>query len=287
MKMTEGFYLFKGNVHYGEYPPEQVNGGSIMKFISPEKIKTDCPYQDDDVAVSFWQNHTLIPPELHDFKSGLDTLSKTFKTFDSEHQKIDFSDIEQKLNITFPAELKYLYSFLLKNPVFMHGKERFLPLGEIYADNGNIVFYKAKRTPVGLSSDNRVLMRYYKNRWHYYESDENFMQFVFQYITANAVFLMPYSSKAILRGNIKSSFSAKETLCQAFEGILKLLQEYRNYNHYILYGDNKSLVWFRSSGMYADMIIGSHNQSTLDAIISSVPADWNAQWKPDWKTKIK
>ena len=275
MTKTEGFYKINGYVYYGEYFAEDVLNESTMRFANPDRIKTNRPFKDNDMLVGFNQNHALTEPELANFKSGLDTLKKVLcseKTVES-----DFPD-----NVEVPAEIKYLYGCLKNISELFEGKERFLKPNEIYIDNNNLVFYKSKRTPTGFSMERHTLMRYYKKEWSFYGYDTDFMQFVFQYISSNYIDkVCPYSSKAVLRGEIKSSFNTAEYLQKAFGDTMKFLKEYKNYGHYILYGENKSLIWYRSSGMYADMYIGSCDETAFHKIINSVPSEWKPQWKND------
>ncbi len=275
MTKTEGFYKINGYVYYGEYFDEDVLNESTMRFVNPDRIKIDRPFKDNDTLVDFNQNHFLTEPELASFKRGLDILQKVLcseKTVEG-----NFPD-----NMEVPAEIKYLYECLQNIPELFEGKERFLKPNEIYIDNNNLVFYKSKRTPTGFSLERHTVMRYYKKEWSFYEYDINFMQFVFQYISSHYIYkVCPYSLKAILRGEIKSSFNKEnaEYLQKAFGDTMRFLKEYRNYNHYILYGENKSLIWYRSSGMYADMYIGSCDETTFNEIIDCVPSEWKPQWK--------
>lgn len=277
MTKTEGFYKINGCVYYGEYFDEDVLNESTMKFVNLDRVKTDRPFKDNDKLVGFYQNHALTEPELSDFKSGLDTLKKVLcseKTVES-----NFPD-----NVEVPVEIEYLYECLKNIPELFEGKERFLKPHEIYIDNNNLVFYKSKRTPTGFSLERHTLMRYYKKEWSFYENDADFMQFVFPYISSHYIDkVCPYFSKAVLRGEIKSLLHKEnaEYLQKAFGDTMKFLKEYKNYGHYILYGENKSLIWYRSSGMYADMYIGSCDETAFNKIINSVPSEWKPQWKND------
>lgn len=280
-KIVEGFYEINKKIYYGEYNEEQKNGGIYLIYADKESFMTEHPFEKDEIAVGFWDNHTLFEPELLLLKNGLAKLSTVFGNSSLDFEGIDFVETERRLNITMPDEMKYLYAFLDKNPYLTEGKERFLTLSEIYIDEGNLVFYKSKRTPTGISLDTRVLMTYYKKEWLYQNYGASILMFIFQYISADSVIKMPNKTKAVLRGRIKSYFpeQLKEEFSKAFGDSLKILEEYENDSHFILYHENGSAAWFRSNGMYADLLIGSQSAKEFEKLTSAVPEDWKPIWK--------
>lgn len=76
------------------------------------------------------------------------------------------SAVENRLAISLPKELKQIYRTVQNQEEYFTSAEHFLPLNEIYVEQGIIVFFKKKRIPVaGYDMERKCLARYYKKEW--------------------------------------------------------------------------------------------------------------------------
>lgn len=109
--MKEGFFFYRSNIYYGLYNEEQVSGGGTI---------------------------SRTKPEYEDMQTMLMKMN-TFMNLNTE-QKVDFSFAEERINISFPKELKLVYTAIHDQEEYFSNTEHFLPLDEIYMEQGIIVF---------------------------------------------------------------------------------------------------------------------------------------------------
>ncbi len=102
--MKEGFFVYRNNIYYGFYNKEQVSGGEIISTTKLEHIKTNYAIDGEDWEVCFYDNLGLLEPEYEDLQVMLMTI-KPFMNLNTE-QVVDFSLIEERLNVSLPKELK-------------------------------------------------------------------------------------------------------------------------------------------------------------------------------------
>lgn len=267
--MTEGFYYIRGKLFYGLYPDEHVSGTIRCSAIKKGNINTDKDYSKTEFAPLFYDNHKLTEQELIDLKNALTTIAEVIGIIITDIDINSLSLAENSLNISFPEEIKILYSFLLRSNPLTEGSERFLKLDEMYVENGNLVFFKSKRTPVAISLNSGLLMRYYKKSWNYNYGDANFLNFTLQKIVALSMTTMPYLKQERIKYDLIYTARAEHNLVKTYSHTAKMLKEYNNCGNYILYGP-KSLILFRTNYMgYADLMIASHNQNEFNRIIAS------------------
>lgn len=264
--MKKGFYFLRHNVYYGEYPAAQVSGRVCISALKPEHIKTDAPFSDSDYAVKLWENHAFAEQEFTDFEQGLKTVFKCLGITDIK--EIDFSKTEERLGITLPREIKILYAFLCSAREFTEGTERFLPLDELYTDGGNLVFYKIKRTPVGLSLANGTIATYHKGEWECSAGIENFF-YALNRITVKGICSMPFNKEGKVTGKLRASLSPERMLREIFGDRLDILEEYNQYGKTILFNENGALGWFISNGFSANIMIGSRNEELFNNILAA------------------
>ena len=70
--------------------------------------------------------------------------------------------VEARLAVSLPRELKRIYMAIHNQNEYFAGAEHFLSLDEIYTEQGMIVFFRKKRTPVaGYDMESGCLARYY------------------------------------------------------------------------------------------------------------------------------
>ena len=261
--MQKGFFYLRNNVYYGEYPADQTSGIVRISRIKPENIKTDMPFSEDDLAVKPVNNHAFTEPEFTYFEQGLERVFKCLGI--TRQENIDFSKTEEKLGITLPKEVKILYSFICSSKELTEGTERFLPLEGLEIDGENLVFYKIRRTPVGLSLKNGTLMNYHKGMWEYHAGGENFF-YALNRVVVKAICSMPFNKVGKVFGAIRVAVSPEGELSSAFEGCMKILDEYWEYGNILLYNEKGALGLYRHNGFSSDLLVGCKDRELLDNI---------------------
>ena len=108
--MQQGFYVYRNNIYFGSYPAEQVSGYQNVSLSRPERIMTAHQFNKEDRAVRFWENHHLLEPEYADLQAMICKMQSFMNL--SVKEDIDFSEVEKKLGVPFPAELKLVYAQL-------------------------------------------------------------------------------------------------------------------------------------------------------------------------------
>lgn len=144
--MTEGFYFHRNHLYYGSYNEKQVSGRVNISKVKLQHIQTNHPISEDDWAVRLWDNHSLLEPEYMDLQAMLLKM-RAFMNL-STGQEIDFSAVENRLDISLPKELKRIYLAIQNQEEYFTSTEHFLPLDEMYMEQGILVFFKKKRTPI-------------------------------------------------------------------------------------------------------------------------------------------
>lgn len=272
--MKQGFYALGGNVYYGMFPENQVSGEMRIAFARPENIKTDQPFEEHTPAFRLWDNHGATEQEQTDLKNSLQIILQAAGI--EKEGMPDFQKTEEWLGISLPQEVRTLHEALYGTDLFKNGftdgKERFLTLDELYMDEGQLVFYKMKRTPVGLSLDTGTKMDYYKKEWFCERGGESFYSYVLNRTAVHAIGHMPCVRQGKVKGELRTSLRAKELLKNIYAGKLDILEEYRNYGNVLLYQIHGALCWFRQNGFYADILIGTQNEELMREI-SSVEAE--------------
>lgn len=265
-KMKKGFYFLNKSVYYGEYPAEQTSGWVAISALMPQLIKTEVPFSDDDKAVRLFENHAFTEREFLDFERGLEIIFKCAGI--TEFKEIDFTAAEKRLGISLPREIKILYRFLGAAGGLTEGTERFLSLDELCTDGGYIVFYRIKRTLVGLSVDNGTVGICHKGVWEYSKGDENFFYAVNR-IVVKTICSMPFVKEGKITGALRAELSPQYMLREIFTGRLDILEEYYQYGNIVLYSEDGALGWFRSNGFSADIMIGSRDEALFEKILSA------------------
>lgn len=277
MSSKKGFFYVNHNVYYGKYPQQHISGKINVSMLKPDNIKTDVHFEKDDFAVTFYDNHAFTEPEYKLFEQGLE---KIFRCIGIQREnEIDFSETEERLGITLPREIKILHSFLSCSKKFTEGDERFLSLDKLEIDGEILVFYKVKRTPVGLSLKDGALMTYYKKMWEYNAGGENFF-YAMNRIVVKAICSMPFNKDGKVKGELKRTISPEEILENSFEGLLEILPEYQSCGNIILFNEKGALAWFRSNGFSANIIVGAESEKLLKDIMGAKLEDIDWSEKP-------
>lgn len=82
-------------------------------------------------------------------------------------REVDFSAVEERLHFSLPEELKKVYTAIHGREEYFSAAEHFLPLDELYTEQGLLVFFQKKRTPIaGYDMESGCLAEYYKKEWH-------------------------------------------------------------------------------------------------------------------------
>ena len=241
--MQQGFYVYRNNIYFGSYPAEQVSGYQNVSLSRPERILTDHQISKEDQAVRFWENHRLLEPEYTDLQA------------------------EGKLGVPFPAELKLIYTAIHNQEEYFSNVEHFLPLGEIYTEQGIIVFFKKKRTPIaGYDIKSGCLAQYYKREWHIEKSGFCCYQFCVARMLTIALENKPAVKKGRCKGKFVTTLDIERELEKFCNEDYHLLPEFNVYGIAVMYSDEKLIAWIRSNGFYADIHAGAIDESHLEAL---------------------
>lgn len=280
--MKEGFYFYRNRVYYGCYDETQANGEGKISMPKPESmqtdhsawavrfraeyIQTDRRICEGDRAARLWENHRLLEPEYTDLETMLSKMT-TFANLDVDFntsQKVDFSKVEDRLGIALPKELKLIYSAIGGLEEYFSGAEHFLPLDEIYAEQGIVVFFKKKRTPMaGYDTESGRLARYYKKEWIIQENDFCCYQFCLSRILTLALENKPVVKKGRCKGKFVTTLNIERELECFCDEKYHLLPEFNVYGIAVMYSDEKLLAWIRSNGFYADIHAGAVDEEHL------------------------
>lgn len=275
--MKEGFYYYEGNIYYGCYDETQVSGQMRLSIVRPENICTIHPVNKDNWAVCFQDNHHLLEPEYQNLQTMLLKM-KTFLPL-TIAQADDFSIIEEKLNITMPPELKLIYSALHDQPQYFTGTEHFLPLNELYIEQGILVFFSKKRSPAaGYDLKSGCLAKYYKKEWNIECGDMCCYQFCTGRILTIALENKPVFRKGRCKGSFVTTLNIEKELENYCNERYHLLSELHVYGIAVLYSEERLIAWIRSNGFYADIHAGADDAAQLDALGTHLG---NMVWKPD------
>lgn len=262
--MKKGFYIYRYHIYYGAYQESQVSGKGKVSAFKPERIQTDHPIKEDDWAVQFWDNHSLLEPEYEDLQAMLLKMN-TFLNLHME-QKPDFSDVEKQLGSSLPKELKRIYSAICGLEEYFTGAEHFLLPEDLYMDREILVFYKKKRVPIaGYDTKSGCLAQYYKKEWHVERGDICCYQFCLGRIITTALQNKPAFKKGRCKGSFVTTLNIERELEPYCNEKYHLLSEFNVYGIAVMYSDEKLIAWIRSNGFYADIHAGAADEAHLDA----------------------
>lgn len=263
--MKEGFYFYRNHVYYGSYEEEQVSGRGKVSAFSPEYIQTEHPVSEEDWAVRLWDNHRLLEPEYADLQTMLLKM-RSFMNINTE-QEVDFSAVEERLQFSLPKELKQIYTAIHGQGEYFEAAEHFLPLDEIYAEQGILVFFKKKRTPIaGYDMERGYLVQYYKREWHIERGGFCCYQFCVGRMVTIALEHKPVFKKGRCRGRFVTTLSIEREPEPFCNEKYHLLSEFHVYGIAVMYSDEKLIAWIRSNGFYADIHAGAVDEAHLEAL---------------------
>ena len=264
-RMTEGFYFYRSSIYYGCYDEKQVSGRGNISIVKPEHIQTNHPICEEDYAVRFWENHSLLEPEYADLQAMLLKM-QSFLNLNTE-QEVDFSTVEERLDISLPKELKLTYTAIHNQEEYFTSAEHFLHLDEIYVEQGIIVFFKKKRTPVaGYDIKSGCLAKYYKKEWDIWLGDFCCYQFCVGRMLTIALESKPVVKKGRCKGKFVTTLNIEKELENFCNDKYHLLSEFNVYGIAVMYSDDKLIAWIRSNGFYADIHAGATDEAHLAAL---------------------
>ena len=262
--MKEGFYFHRNYVYYGCYDEDQVSGRGMISAIKQEYIRTENPISEKECAVRLWDNHGLLEPEYEDLEAIFSRM-QTVANLNIE-EDVDFGEVEERLNVTFPKELKKIYTAIFNQKEYYASVEHFLPLNEIYEEQGVLVFFKKKRTPIaGYDLKSGCLARYYKKEWDIDRGDVCCYQFCVGRIFTIALENKPAFMKGRCKGTFVTTLNIKRELENYCTNGYHLILEYDVYGIAMMYSDAGLMAWIRSNGSYADIHVGAEKESDIDA----------------------
>lgn len=276
--MKEGFYCYRNNIYYGSYDEKQVSGRMRISMIStnkPQHIQTNHPISEDEWAVRLWDNHSLLEPEYTDLQEMLLKM-RAFMNLSTD-QEVDFSAMENRLDIAFPRELKRVYQAIQNQEEYFTSTEHFLPLDEIYVEQGILVFFKKKRTPIaGYDIEKGCLAEYYKKNWHKEWGGICCYQFCVGRMLTIAIENKPVFKKGRCKGKFVTTLNIERELGNFCNENYHLLSEFHVYGIAVMYSDNGLIAWIRSNGFYADIHAGAADEVQLEALAEHLGA---MEWK--------
>lgn len=263
--MKKGFYLYRNRVYYGSYEEDQVSGRAGVSAFRPEYIQTEHPVSEDDQVVRLWDNHRLLEPEYEDLQAMFLKM-QSFMNLNTE-QEVDFSAAEDRLQISFPRELKAVYTAIHGQEEYFAAAEHFLPLDEICVENGILVFFRKKRTPVaGYEIQSGRLAEYYKKEWHTERGGFCCFQFCAGRMITIALENRPAFRKGRCKGKFVTTLDIERELERFCNETYHLLSEFHVYGIAVVYTDEKLIAWIRSNGFYGDIHAGAFDEAHLEAL---------------------
>jgi len=223
------------------------------------------PIGEDERAVKLWDNHSLLEAEYTDLQAMLLKM-KLFMKINLDHE-IDFSKIEIKLNVSLPKELKLIYTAIHDQEEYFASTEHFLPLDEIYAEQGILVFFKKKKVPVaGYDIESGRLAQYYKKEWNIDKSGFCCYQFCVGRMITISLENRPVFKKGRCKGKFVTTLNLENELKRFCNEKYHILSEFNVYGIAVLYSDEKLIAWIRSNGSYADIHAGAIDEAHLEAL---------------------
>lgn len=263
--MKEGFYFYRRKVYYGSYDETQTSGWGNISKIKAELIQPGHPVCGDERAVRLWENHRLLDPEYEDLQVMLLKM-RSFMNINTE-ETIDFSAAEKKFGMPFPKELKLIYTAICRQEEYFAGAEHFLPLDDIYMEQGILVFFKKKRVPAaGYDMASGRLAQYYKRKW----TVENSGFCCYQFCTGRMITIALENKPAFKKGRCKGRFVTTLDIERELERFCNdryhLLSEFNAYGIAVMYSEEKLIAWIRSNGFYADIHAGAAEEAHLEAL---------------------
>lgn len=135
-----------------------------------------------------------------------------------------------------------------------------------YEEQGVLVFFKKKRTPIaGYDLKGGCLARYYKKEWDIDKGDVCFYQFCVSRIFTMALENKPALRKGRCKGKFVTTLNIKRELENYCTNGYHLILEYDVYGIAMMYSDAGLMAWIRSNGSYADIHVGAEKESDIDA----------------------
>lgn len=263
--MKTGFYVYRNNIYYGSYNEEQVSGRLKISIIRPEKIRTDHPISGEDWADRLWANHGLLEPEYEDLQEMLSQMRRFMNL--NTTQEVDFSITEERLGIPFPRELKLIYTAVCGQEEYFTGEEHFLPLDEIYVEQGILIFFCKKNTPTaGYVPENGCLATYRGKKWNIEQDGFNCYQFCTGRMLTIALENKPVVKKGRCKGRFVTALDIQRALEPFCNDTYHLLSEFNVYGIAVMYAENGLIAWIRSNGFYADIHAGGAKEEHLEAL---------------------
>lgn len=261
--MEDGFYMYQHLIYYGRYHKEQVSGQWKLSPNTSKNLRTNHPIGEDDSVVCLWDNHSLLGIEYENLQKMLLTMQQFMPLHMEEN--IDFSAIEERLNIVFPSELKQIYIAIHNQAEYFTAQEHFLPLDEIYIVQGILVFFQKKRNPVaGYDLQTGQLARYYKKEWSIERSDMCCYQFCIGRMLTIALEHKPSVKKGRCKGAFVTTLDINKELEHFCNKKYHLLLDFNVYGIAVMYSDDGLIAWIRSNGFYADIHAGAENDMQLE-----------------------
>lgn len=261
--MEEGFYLYQNFIYYGHYHKEQVANQWKLLQDTTKNLRTDHPIGEEDCAVRLWENHSLLEVEYENLQRMLSTMRQFMDL--SVEGSMDFSAIEERLNMVFPSELKQIYTAICNHEEYFAAAEHFLPLDEIYVEQEVLVFLKKKRSPIaGYDLKSGQLVRYCKKEWSVERSDVCCYQFCIGRILTIALDHKPAVKKGRCKGSFVTTLDIRKELEPFCNQQYHLLLDFNVYGIAVMYSSDGLIAWIRSNGFYADIHAGAENEMQLE-----------------------
>lgn len=278
--MEEGFYLYQHAIYYGHYHAEQVANQWNLSQNPPKNLRTDHPIGEADCVVRLWENHSLLGVECENLQKMLLTM-REFISLDVG-EAIDFSAVEERLHIVFPSELKQVYTAIHRQTEYFSAVEHFLPLDELYVEQGILVFFKKKRSPVaGYDLKGGQLARYCKKEWRIERSDMCCYQFCIGRVLTIALEHKPVMKKGRCKGELVTTLNIEHELERFCSEKYHLLLDFNVYGIAVMYSEDGLIAWIRSNGFYGDIHAGADDELQLEDFGKHLG---NIAWK-EWSAK--
>lgn len=157
-------------------------------------------------------------------------------------QDVDFSIVEERLQFSLPRELKQIYTAIHGQEEYFACAEHFLPLDEMCVEQGILVFFKKKRTPIaGYDMERGCLVQYYKREWHTEWGGGCCYQFCVGRMITIALEHKPVFKKGRCKGKFVTTLNIERELEQFCNEKYHFLSELHVYGIAVMYSDFKNL----------------------------------------------
>jgi hypothetical protein len=256
-RITEDYYnTATKKAESAEYLPSEING--FYKTEINGKLKQ---------LNLLVENHGSLKSEIEAMKKWINIIVKIFYKID-QGKKYDINIIQNRLDIKLPEEINVFYKYVGNYKELLTGTEEGIILSpeNLYIQDGNIIFYKHKKTVLSISLDKRQILVYNKKQWYYEKEQWSFCKFITIQLLTNALNKMPCKIIGKSKKSSMISLEARKNIAKKLTGILTKWDYFYDHTFILFYNIGGDLAIFMSNGFNSKLEIGSYNEKTIEKI---------------------